>query len=227
MATLPRVLADLPVSPAVTELLAGRAELVPWSAAGSGHFDAVYTYGHPTVDAPFCDRLPGVRVISNFGVGVDHIDVAAAAARAASPSATRPASSTGRPPTWRSPCCWPPAGGMRRGRPLRPRPRLHALRPVATCSAARCTAATLGIIGLGRIGEQVAKRARGFGMTVLYHNRHRRPDAEGALGAQYASKDELLASADYVVLTRAADAETRGLIGRRGAGEDEADGRSW
>ena len=58
----PRVLADLPVSPVVTELLAGRVELVPWSAGGdSGAFDAIYTYGHPTVDAAMLDRLTGVQ----------------------------------------------------------------------------------------------------------------------------------------------------------------------
>ena len=47
--------------------------------------------------------------------------------------------------------------------------------------------ATLGIIGLGRIGKQVAKRARGFDMTVLYHNRHRDEQAEQELGVRYAS----------------------------------------
>src|SRR5688500_1276603 len=81
---LPRVLADLPVSPVIAKLLADRVELVPWSAAGAPGADAIraiYTYGHPTVDAALLDRLPGVRVVSNFGVGVDHIDVAAAAAR--------------------------------------------------------------------------------------------------------------------------------------------------
>ena len=73
MPPLPRVLADLPVSPAVNALLAGKAELLPWNATGP--FDAIYTYGHPAVDAAMLDRLSGLRVISNFGVGVDHIDV--------------------------------------------------------------------------------------------------------------------------------------------------------
>src|SRR4029077_8973801 len=73
---------------------------------------------------------------------------------------------------------------------------------------------TLGIIGLGRIGEQVARRARGFDMTVLYHNRQPRPAAEAALGVRYAGRDELLASADYVVLTVPLTPQTQGLIGR-------------
>src|SRR5437773_1029881 len=80
----PRVLADLPVSPVVLDLLHGHAELLSWQAAtepGAERIAAIYTYGHPLVDAALLDRLPAVRVISNFGVGVDHIDVAAATAR--------------------------------------------------------------------------------------------------------------------------------------------------
>jgi glyoxylate reductase len=73
---------------------------------------------------------------------------------------------------------------------------------------------TLGILGMGRIGRQVAFRARGFGMKVLYHNRTRSDEAEVALQATYATKDELLAKADYVVLTLPLTPETRGYIGR-------------
>src|SRR5688572_1976918 len=78
------VLADLPVGQNVLAMLRGVVELLPWEAAAgpeAGRVAAIYTYGHPTVDAALLDRLPGVKVISNFGVGVDHIDVAAAAAR--------------------------------------------------------------------------------------------------------------------------------------------------
>ncbi len=60
---------------------------------------------------------------------------------------------------------------------------------------------TLGIVGMGRIGQGIARRARGFGMRVLYHNRNRLPDAiERECSASYAGLDPLLAQADHVVL---------------------------
>src|SRR5688572_31898520 len=79
---LPRVLADLPLAPALTRVLESHVELLPWESVGDAgvrRVEAIYTYGHPPVGAGLLDRLPGVRVISNFGVGVDHIDLAAAA----------------------------------------------------------------------------------------------------------------------------------------------------
>jgi len=61
--------------------------------------------------------------------------------------------------------------------------------------------ATLGIIGMGRIGQQIARRASGFKMRVLYHNRNRWPaDVEKWLNAEYVGKDQLLAQSDFVVL---------------------------
>ncbi|MUV39217.1 Glyoxylate reductase [Lentibacillus sp. JNUCC-1] len=58
---------------------------------------------------------------------------------------------------------------------------------------------TIGIVGMGRIGEAVARRAKGFDMNILYHNRSRKEAAEQELGATYVSFDELLRNSDYVV----------------------------
>jgi glyoxylate reductase len=58
--------------------------------------------------------------------------------------------------------------------------------------------ATLGIAGIGRIGAAVARRAAGFGMTVLYTARTPRPDAEGTLGARHVPFGELLAASDFI-----------------------------
>ncbi|MFC3549739.1 2-hydroxyacid dehydrogenase [Lysobacter cavernae] len=61
--------------------------------------------------------------------------------------------------------------------------------------------ATLGILGMGRIGQGIARRAAGFGMRVLYHNRSRLPEAvERECRAEYVDFDELLARADHLVL---------------------------
>ena len=73
--------------------------------------------------------------------------------------------------------------------------------------------ATLGLLGMGRIGQAVARRARGFNMQVLYHNRSRLPeDEEQALGAEYVSLDELLAQSDYVSVHVPLGAETRHIV---------------
>lgn len=72
---------------------------------------------------------------------------------------------------------------------------------------------TLGIIGMGRIGQAVAKRASGFNMRILYHNRSRNLEVESNLGAPYLSLDELLQTADIISLHVPLNDETRGLIG--------------
>lgn len=75
---------------------------------------------------------------------------------------------------------------------------------------------TVGIIGLGSIGRQVAKRLRGFDCTILYHNRKPLPAAEEqALGVQYRSLDALLAESDIVTLNCPLTPETQGLIDAR------------
>ena len=74
---------------------------------------------------------------------------------------------------------------------------------------------TLGILGMGRIGQGIARRgAHGFGMRVIYHNRSRLDAAtEDACGASYVGKDELLASADHLVLVVPYSAESHHSIG--------------
>jgi len=74
---------------------------------------------------------------------------------------------------------------------------------------------TLGIIGLGRIGRGVARRARGFDMSVLYHDRVRADAAiESSCGARYVDREELLRVSDFVVLTVPYLPETHHLVGR-------------
>src|SRR6185437_14645218 len=159
----------------------------------------IYTYGHPTVDAALLDRLPAVKVISNFGVGVDHIDVAAATARGI-PVGNTPGILDGATADMALTLILAAGRRLAEGDRYARGPDFLHYDP-SYLLGREVHGSTLGIVGMGRIGEQVARRARGFDMKILYHNRRPRPEVESALGVRYASLDELLAASDYVVLT--------------------------
>ena len=75
---------------------------------------------------------------------------------------------------------------------------------------------TLGIIGMGRIGQGIARRALGFGMKVIYHNRSRLSESdENACAASYVSKEDLLRNADHVILVLPYTAENHHTIGAK------------
>jgi glyoxylate reductase len=195
-------------------MLHGQVELLPWPALGQARADAVagiYTYGHPTVDAALLARLPAVRVISNFGVGVDHIDVEAAAVRGI-PVGNTPGILDGATADMAFALLLAAGRRLAEGDRYARGPDFLRYDP-SFILGQEIHGSTIGILGLGRIGEQVARRARGFDMTVLYHNRQRRLLAEEALQARYVSRDELLARADFVVLTVPLTPETTRLIG--------------
>jgi len=71
---------------------------------------------------------------------------------------------------------------------------------------------TIGIIGMGRIGEAVARRAKGFNMKILYHNRNRKVEVEEELGAKYSELNQLLTDSDFVVLLTPLTNETKLLM---------------
>jgi phosphoglycerate dehydrogenase-like enzyme len=74
--------------------------------------------------------------------------------------------------------------------------------------------ATLGIVGFGEVGREIARRAAPFGMTTLYHQRRPLPAAdEQALGARFAPLHDLMAQSDYIVVQLPLNASTRGIIG--------------
>jgi glyoxylate reductase len=207
--SLPRVVADLPVSPVVVELLGGRVELLPWDHRGPA--DALYTYGHPIVDDARLARFPNLKVVSNFGVGVDHIDLAAAKARGI-PVGNTPGILDGATADLAFALLLAAGRRVVEGDRYARGPHFTHYDP-SYMLGREVHSSIIGIFGMGRIGRQVAMRARGFGMTVLYHNRNRDDEAEIALGARYATKSDLLAAADYVVLCVPLTPDTRGLIG--------------
>ncbi len=215
---LPRVIADTPLDEVIEEMLRGKVEVLPWEAAKEKRSDvaAIYTYGHPITDAAMMDRLPGVKVISNYGVGVDHIDLAAAAKRNI-PVGNTPGILDGATADMGFTLLLAAARRLCEGDRYARGPDFLRYDP-GYILGREVHGATLGIIGLGRIGRQVARRARGFEMRVIYHNRRRDVEAEELLGAQYVSFDELLSDSDYVIVCCPLTKETRGLIGRDALG---------
>jgi len=172
----------------------------------------VLTYGHPRVDGALMDRMPNLKVISNFGVGVDHIDLAAAQARGI-PVGNTPHILDGATADMTFALLLAAARNVVIGERFARSAEFTHYDPKLLIGS-EVHDATIGIIGMGNIGRQVARRARGFDMTVLYHNRTRNLQAEAELGATYATLPELLQRADYVTLNVPLTAETRGMIGR-------------
>jgi glyoxylate reductase len=151
-----------------------------------------------------------LKIVANFGVGYDNVDVAAATARGIPVSNTpdvlvdatadlafglliaaarrfgegQVAAREGR---------WQWAQGLLWGQEV--------------------SGATLGILGMGRIGTAMARRAQGFGKRVIYYSRRRKPEVECALGlCRYVSYEELLAESDFLSLHCALTPDTRHIL---------------
>src|SRR3954471_8741905 len=210
------IIVDTQLPAEMREMIGAECTVQLWPAdAADPLFHAavgLLTYGHPHVDGAMMDRMPNLKVISNFGVGVDHIDLAAARARGI-PVGNTPHILDGATADMTFALLLTAARNIVIGeRYARSADFTHYDPSILIGSEVH--GATLGIVGMGNIGRQVARRARGFDMTVLYHNRTRNLPAEAELGATYATLPELLQRADYVTLNLPLTAETRGMIGR-------------
>lgn len=190
-----------------------RAELM----AGAEGADALLCMLSDRIDAEFLDANPSLRVIANYAVGFDNIDVAAARARGIEVTTTpgvltdatadlawalllAAARNLGagermvRAGEWTG---WAPTQLL--GEPLRDR--------------------TLGIVGMGAIGQAVARRAQGFGMHVVYFNRNRvSPEIEASLRADYVTFDELLRRSDFLSLHAPLNDQSRHMFDSRAFG---------
>lgn len=175
--------------------------------------EGVYNFGHfPFTDA-YMDSMPDLRVISNFGVGVDHIDLEAAQARGI-PVGNTPKLLDGATADITFALLLAAARNVVRGDHYARSPEFTQYDP-SFMLGQEVHGTTLGIVGLGSIGYEVARRARAFDMQVVYHNRTRNMRAENELGATYVALDELLRASDFVALNMPLTGETRGMIGRR------------
>ena len=208
------ILADnLP--PSLIEMLGDGFRILDWDdridPATLAQAVGVVAYGHPRVDGTLLDRMPNVKVVSNHGVGVDHIDVAAAEARGV-PVGNTPGCLNAATADMTFALLLAAARNVVIGDRYARGPEFTHYDP-SFLIGLEVSGATLGIVGLGRIGKQVAQRARGFEMRILYHNRNRDEVAEREFGAEYRSLDALLSESDFVTLNCPLTEDTKHLIG--------------
>jgi glyoxylate reductase len=163
------------------------------------------------VDASLLDAAPRLRVVSNFAVGFNNVDVAACTARGVAVGNT-PGVLTDTTADLAWSLLMAAARRVAEGDRYVRAGRWQTWGPMLLMGP-DVHGATLGIVGFGRIGQAVARRAGGFGMTILYHDVARLPEAvERELGARFVPLDELLASSDFISLHVNLTDETRGLI---------------
>jgi len=174
--------------------------------------EGYFTYGHPKVDGAVMDKMPKLRMISNFGVGVDHINLPDAKARGI-PVGNTPSLVDGATADMAFALLMAAARNLIIGDHFARSAEFTHYDP-SVLHGYEVYGATLGIIGMGNIGTQLARRAQGFDMKVLYHNRNRRPQTEADLGVIYATKQDLLREADFVAITVPMTPETRHIVGR-------------
>jgi len=190
------------------ELPPPRAELLD-AVAGC---DGVLTLLTDRVDDEFLDRAgPQLKVVSNFAVGFDNIDVAACTARGI-PVGNTPGVLTETTADLAWALLMAAARRLVEGDRYVRDGRWKTWGPMLLMGP-DVHGATLGIVGFGRIGQAVARRARGFGMRILYHDpRRASPSVEAEYGAEYRTLEGILPESDYVTLHVDLRPETRGLI---------------
>jgi len=219
----PRVFVTREIFPEALEKIAAEADIEVWPGELPPPYETLVAKCRDAagvlcmlsdrVDGALINACPDLRVISTMAVGYDNIDIAAATARG-----IRVGNTPGVLTETTADLIWAllmaaarriaEADGYVRGG------HWQTWGPM-TLLGQDVHGATLGIIGLGRIGLEVAKRARGFGMKILYYSRTRKTlQQEKSLGLEYVDKmTDLLARSDFVSLHVPLTPATQGLIG--------------
>lgn len=175
--------------------------------------DGLLTMVTDRIDAELLDAAPRLRVVSNLAAGYDNIDIPAATARGVAIGNT-PGILADATAELAFTLMLVVARRIVEGVRYIERGEWTTWAPLVLLGHG-VTGATVGIVGLGRIGQAFAERCRAFNMRILYTGRTRRHDAEARLGATHCDLDTLLRQADFVSLHTPLTAATRHLIDRR------------
>ena len=167
-----------------------------------------------TIPAALIDAAPGLKAVCNMSVGYNNLDIAALNARGIIATNTPDVlNETTADFGW----------ALLMATARRVTEAEHYLRAgkwsawrYDTLTGTDVFGSTLGVVGMGRIGQAVARRAQGFGMRVIYHNRSRvAPEIERDLNAEWVEKDTLMATADHIVLVLPYTPSSHHTIGAR------------
>ncbi|HCK08973.1 MAG TPA: D-glycerate dehydrogenase [Candidatus Latescibacteria bacterium] len=202
----------------VTSAFEGRCDVQIWPQEGPSdeqlnRIQGFVTYGHMRVNGALMDRMPHLKVISAFGVGVDHINLQDAGDREILVGNT-PNIVNGATADMTFALLLAATRNLLIGDAYARGPKFTVY-DLNILHGGDAFGATLGIVGMGKIGKEVARRARAFDMRILYHNRNRDTQAESDLGVEYRTLDELLAESDFITLNCPLTEETHHLIGER------------
>lgn len=221
----PKLLITRRIFPEVLERLAQHFEVLSnqadeeWSVetlhARVADRDALFVVASDRIDRALLDAAPGLKIVSTGSVGYNHIDLAACAERGIA---------VGNTPDVLTEATADMAWTLLMAAARRVSDAERWLRAgnwdrwaFDQFLGTDLHGSTLGIVGMGRIGSAVARRARGFDMKVLYSNRSRAAN-EAEVGARFVERDALLAEADHVVLVLPYSAATHHTIGARELG---------
>jgi glyoxylate reductase len=175
--------------------------------------EGVLTLLTERVDAELLTSAPRLRMVANMAVGFDNVDLAACTARRVMVSNTPDVlTETTADLVWA--LLMATARRLVEAQKLVERDAWRSWSPMMLAGQ-DVHGATIGVIGAGRIGRAVMRRATGFGMRILYHARKPDPSLEAATGGRFATMGELLAEADFVVPMVPLTPENRHLIDAR------------
>ncbi|HOV86916.1 MAG TPA: D-glycerate dehydrogenase [Syntrophobacteraceae bacterium] len=178
-----------------------------------GDKDGLLCSIHDRIDEELLERASALKVIANFGVGYDHVDLEAATRRGI-PVGYTPGVLTDATADIAFALILAVARRVVEGDELVRSGRFPVWAPFNFLGR-QVAGKTLGIIGMGRIGKAVARRAAGFDMRVLYHNPNPLlPEEETEYGSQWVSLETLLKESDFVSLHVPLTPRTRHLIDR-------------